>query len=239
MLRNLQGLVQPPVDTKADPHAAFGRLDVDIAGALLDGVVDNVVDQADHGRLPGDLLDVADVLDGLFDQRDVGGVRVFDDVVDHEDLGIGQRGDHPPNVFVTGGDDLDLHLRAAADFVDQEQVGGFGDGDREQTANDKQRQHQILLDVVAREHVDDLGVEQAGVELGVRDDVFGGQALDDLILVAILQIDDDFTQEPAAGVVLLFLQRVEQLLLGDVAFFDEQAAEASRNEGCRFHDCHR
>ncbi len=52
--------------------APLGRLDVDVAGPFLDGVVDDVVHQPDDRRLAGDLRHVADVLDGLFDQRDVG-----------------------------------------------------------------------------------------------------------------------------------------------------------------------
>ena len=72
VLRHFQRLVQPAVDAVADPQAALGRLDVDVAGAFLDGVVDDVVDQPDDRRLAGDLLDVADVLDRLFDQRDFG-----------------------------------------------------------------------------------------------------------------------------------------------------------------------
>ncbi len=38
VLRHLQRLVQPAVDAVADSQAAFGRLDVDVAGAFLDGV---------------------------------------------------------------------------------------------------------------------------------------------------------------------------------------------------------
>ena len=37
--RHFQRLVQPAVDAVADAHAAFGRLDVDVAGPFLDRVV--------------------------------------------------------------------------------------------------------------------------------------------------------------------------------------------------------
>ena len=38
---------------------------------FFDRVVDDVVHQPNDGRLAGDFLDVADVFDRLFDQRDV------------------------------------------------------------------------------------------------------------------------------------------------------------------------
>ena len=195
VLRHLQRLVQPAVDAVAHPHAAFGRLDVDVAGPFLHRVENDVVHQADDRRLAGDLLHVADVLDGLFDQRHVGRVGVLDDVVDHEDLRVRQRGDHPPDVFRAGGDDLHLRVGQPADLVDQEQVRRLGDGDRQHAADQEQRQHEVLLDVLPRQDVDDLRVEQPGVELGVGHAVLGGQALDHLVLGAVLQLDEDLAQQ--------------------------------------------
>ncbi len=162
VLGDFQRFVQAAVDAVADPHAAFGRLDVDVAGPLLHRVEDDVVHQADHRRLAGDLLHVADVLDGLLDQRHVGRFRVFDDVVDHEDLGVRQRGDHPPDVFRAGGDDLHLLVRRARGS----RRSGTGSTARRRRSSARrgpeQRQHEVLLDVLPRQDVDDFRVRTAG-----------------------------------------------------------------------------
>ncbi len=236
VLRHFQRLVQAAVDAVADPHAAFRRLDVDVAGPLLHRVENDVVHQADDRRLAGDLLHVADVLDGLLDQRHVGRVRVLDDVVDHEDLGVRQRGDHPPDVFGAGGDDLHLGVGQPADLVDQEQVRRLGDGDRQHAADQKQRQHEVLFDVLARQNVDDLRIEQPGVELGVGHAVFGRQALDHLVLGAVFQLDEDFAQQLLAALLLLPLQRRLQVVGREIALVDQQAAESAGSEGGGVHE---
>ncbi len=173
------------------------------------------------GDLAGDILvDVADVFDDLFDQRHVGLFRVFDDVVDHEDLGVRQRGDHPPDVLGAGGDDLHLYVRQAADLVDQKQVRRLGDGDRQHAADQIQRQDQVLFDVFPGKNVDDLRVEQPGFELGVGNAVLDGQTLDDLILGAILQLDQQFAQQFALALLLLLFQRGLQAVGRNIALLD-------------------
>ncbi len=86
-------------------------------------------------------------------------------------------------------------LRQRPDLVDQEQVRRLGDRHREHVAHAEQRQHQVGLDVLARQQLDALGIAQAGIELGVGDAVLAGQALDDLLLGAELQLDEDFAQQ--------------------------------------------
>ncbi len=235
VLRHFQRFVQAAVDAVAHPHATLGRLDVDVAGALFRRVEDDVVHQADDGRLAGDLLHVADVFHRLFDQRHVGVVGILDDIVDHENLRVGQRGDHPPDVLRTGGDNLHLDVGQPADLVDQEQVRRLGNRDRQHAPHHEQRQHQVLLDVLARQDVNDLRVGQPGVELRVRHAVLGGQALDDLVLRAIFQFDQQLAQELLASFLLLVIQRSLQIAGGEIALLDQQTTESSRNEGGRIH----
>ena len=87
---------------------------------------------------------------------------------------------------------LPVRLRS---LVDQKQVRRLGDGDRQHAADAEQRQHQVLLDVLARQDVDDLRVEQPGVELGVGHAVLGRQALDHLVLGAVFELDEDLAQQ--------------------------------------------
>ena len=212
MRRNFQGFVEAAIDAIADAHAALGRLDVDIAGSFADGVVENVVYQADDGRLAGDFGHVADVLDRLFDERDVGAVGVFDDVVDHEDFGVRQVADHAADVPGGGRDDLHLEVRHAANFFDEEEVRRFRHGQREHAADDEQRQHEVLLDVLARQDVHDFCVQQPGVELRVGDAKFACQAFDDLILGAEVLLDEDLAQQMILPALLLLSQRGLQTL---------------------------
>ena len=55
-------LVEHAVDAVADDDLLLARLDVDIAGALLDRVEQQRVDPADDGRLVGDVEDVDQLL---------------------------------------------------------------------------------------------------------------------------------------------------------------------------------
>ncbi len=235
MLGNFQGFVQSAIDPIADTHAPLGGLNVDVAGALFYRVEYNIIHQTNDWRLAGDLLDVANVLDGLLDQRHIGRVGVFDNVVDHEDFGIGKRRDHPPNVLGTGGDDLHLGIGQSANLVDQEKIRRFRNRDRQYAANQEQRQHKILLDIFARQYVDDLEIKQANIELGIGHPVLVRQALDDLVLGAILEFDEDFAQQLFTPFLFLMLQRRLQITGRDIALVDQQAAEASGSKGGRGH----
>ena len=172
------------------------------------------------------LLNVADVLDGVLDQRHLGVFRILDDVVDDEHLRVRQRGDHPPDVFVRRRDDLHVALRHADEFVDQEQVRRFRDGDGQHVANAEQRQDEVLFDEFARQDVDDLQVHVPGVELGVGDAVLHRQALDDLVLGAVLQFDEDFAQQALRTDLVLLRKGRLQLVDGQVAVLHQQVAES-------------
>ena len=54
------------VDAEADAEFLLERLDVDIAGALLDGLGDHGVDQADDRRLARHVAQVLEIGAGLF-----------------------------------------------------------------------------------------------------------------------------------------------------------------------------
>ena len=86
-------------------------------------------------------------------------------------------------------------LRQLPHFVDQEQVRRLGDRDGQHAADEKQRQHQVRFDVLARQQFDDLRIVQPGFELGVGHAVFVGQALDDLIFGAKPLLDQNFAQQ--------------------------------------------
>ena len=180
--------------------------------------------------MAGDLLHVADVFDRLFDQRDVGRAGVLDDVVDHEHLRVRQRGQHPPDVFARGGDELHVEPGQRADFVDQEQVRRLADGQDQRAADHEQRQHQVLLDELAGQHVDDFGIVQPSFQAGVGHAVLRRQAFDDVFFGAIARLDQDFSQQLILPARLPFLlcQRGLQVGCGNVLPLDEQIAQPRR-----------
>ena len=222
---NFQRLVELAVDAVADARAALRGLNVNVARPFADGVVDHVIDQADDRRLPRHVgRGVGDVRDRL-DEGHVPLLVSIDNVVDDERLAVRQRGDHPPDVLGRRRDDLDFQAGQAADFVDQKEVRRLGDRNGERAADAKQREDQIFLDIFPRQDVDDPGVGDAGFQLGERNAIDAGQALGDMVLGAVLQVDEDFAKEFAVSLLLLELQGGLQLVHGDITSFHEDISE--------------
>ena len=67
-MRRAKFFIEAAIDAVADAGFFLIRLDVDIGGAIADGVVDEVVDELDDGGMAGDFLEVADFLDLGFDE---------------------------------------------------------------------------------------------------------------------------------------------------------------------------
>ena len=63
---------QHAVDAVADAKLFLERLDVDVAGALLDGLRDHGVHQPDHGRLAGHVAEVFEILRFADGRRELG-----------------------------------------------------------------------------------------------------------------------------------------------------------------------
>src|SRR5438045_751598 len=75
------------VDAIADLQRLFLRLDVYVAGALLDRIEDQIIDKSDDGRFVADLLQVCDVV--LLRRHELHVVlgHVFDDLIDFQKIG--------------------------------------------------------------------------------------------------------------------------------------------------------
>ena len=86
--RRLHHLVEHAVDAVADAEVLLVGLDVDVGGALLDGVEQDEVDELDDRRVVGGLREVVDVLVlRLLGELDVAVVEVADDLVERGALG--------------------------------------------------------------------------------------------------------------------------------------------------------
>jgi hypothetical protein len=222
----LERQVQRPVDTIADPQLPLGRLDVDVAGPLLDRIVNNVIHEPDDGALPGDVGGRGDVGDRLLDQLDGVLRRVVDDVVDDEHPRVGHVGlHHPADVF--GACDRNLHFATGEipQLVEQEDIGRLGHGDRQHIPHAEERQNRMFFDEFARNQLEHLGVEHAAVEPHVWNTEFHCQAFEDLVLAAELPFEQHFAEQLFPETLFLASERGLELLRGQMTFADEQIAK--------------
>ncbi len=143
----LHGLLQHAVDAVLDDHGVVARLDVNIAGAPLQGGKDGGVHQADDGADVGlgrQLLDRDGLVGVLVLDNDVEGeafagffqhalrlLRLLQDVAD-----LRQAGD-------LGGD---APAQQQADLVDHHQLAGIGDGDHQPAVGLVLQRHEVVAE---------------------------------------------------------------------------------------------
>ena len=85
----VHGFEEDAIDAVADDEAFFVGFDVDIGGALFDGVEDEEIDKADDGAFAGGLGEVGDFLLFLLDDFEFLLAHVLDDFVELFAFGAG------------------------------------------------------------------------------------------------------------------------------------------------------
>jgi hypothetical protein len=196
LARGAAGLVELAVDAVAHLDLFLARLDVDIAGALLDRVEQQRVDPADDRRLVGDLEDVDQLLAGaghLVLVLTLGAeiaalvlLAAVDLVDDLEDLL--RRHQHR----------LDLRAQLRAQIVQRADLQRIGDRDRDDVVLLADRQQAVLLGESDRHVRDQLQVDLVRLQLGaIADAQLLAQRLLDLLLGHRAHPHQDFA-EPAA-----------------------------------------
>src|ERR1051325_10968637 len=179
-LRHALDLVQHAVDAEADHGVLALRLDVDVAGARLVGVLQKKVDGVDDVRVAGLDLRARLQLDVLLEIADEGQA-----VAAEIALGLRHRGaeavllvDDAHDVALGRDDDVDVLLHHLLIAVDGDVVEGIDDGDDQLAVAHRHRDHAVL----AREGARDLRLDHLDVELQrvdfveVQPGVFGAQA---------------------------------------------------------------
>jgi hypothetical protein len=213
--------VQDAVDAKADVQFPFLRLDVDVRGAHLHGILEHRLQELHHRRFLGaeSRAERAEIHIGLADialelLREPGDLlRAPVDPVD----GLEQQRLAHHRQF-------DLALQQPADLVVAEQVGRVGHAN--EVAGTPALEHHgaeaprlrlgqspnhVLVEVV------ELQVDEGDVQLL-------GNRLADLLVIDEAQLDADAAELAAA--LLLLLERDAQLILRDRLLCDEHVAEA-------------
>ena len=141
------GMLQHAVDAVLDDHRLVARLDVNIAGAPLQGGEDGGVDQADDG---------ADVGFGrqLVDRDGLVGVLVLGDDVERKAfagffqhalrlLGLLQ---HVVDLGKRGDLGRDAAAQQQADLVDHHQLAGIGHGDQQAAVRLVFQRHEVVAE---------------------------------------------------------------------------------------------
>ena len=222
-----QRLVKRSIDAEPDTDLPFRRLDVDVAGPLLDRRVDDVIDQPNDRTLTGQFIDADDVVDRLFDQLDGIPLHIVDDVVDDEDLRVGQVGlQRAADVARRGDCQLNFTVGDSLQSIQQEHVRRFGDGDRQCVSNLEQRKNDVLFDEFPRQQFHDLGVEQPRVQADEWQLELDGQAFQNLFFGAEFPVDQQFPQQFGLITFLLQPQRLLQPLGREKAAAHQQIAQS-------------
>ncbi len=225
-MRGGESCEESSVDTESHASGVVDAFDVDVGGAFLDGGEEDEVDELDDGGLTGDFLEVREVGDLLVDDGERGGVDVVVDLVDDEDVCGGEvRLEGGADVALRGGDELDARVGEPLDFLDEEEVGGLGDGDGERAVDEEEGEDGVCLDELARELVGDSRVGDPRGELCVGDAVGLGERFDDLVFGDEVEVDEDLAEESLLACAALFGERVLELRAGEEPLLDEELAE--------------
>ncbi len=239
VVRGADFFVEAAIDAVADAGFLFIGLDVNVGSAFADGVVDEVVDELDDGGVAGDFLEVADVFDLGFDEGEILGADFIDDVVDDEDVGGGEVGlQGVGDVALGGGDDLDGVAGELLDFFDEEEVGGFGEGDGEDAVDEEHGEDGMFFEEFAREDIDDAGVADFGGDFGVGDAVDFGEGFAKLFFGDEALFDEDFAEKFLSALGFLQIEHGIDGGLGEETLGDEQLPDGFSFGGCCDHVRH-
>ncbi len=202
-------------------------LDVDVRGALLDGVDEDEVHQLDDRRVLGAALEVDRVVVLVAPaDLDVGVVEAL------HHLFIGGAG----GVVALGGlldgllgrdHDLDVVAGEELDVVDGEDVRGVAHRQDERGGRPVHRDHVVLLAHLPGDQLDHLGVDVEVPQVDRRDPVLLGEEPRQLVLLDVAELGQ-VVAEPAT-LLLLIILRLLQLLQGDEVLPHQELTETARH----------
>ena len=161
-LRHALDLVQHAVDAEADHGRLALRLDVDVAGSRVEGMLQKEVDGVDDVRVAGLDLVARLELDVLLEVGEIDGAAP--EVASrfrHRGPEAVLLGDHAHDVALRRHHDLDLLLHHLVVGVESDGVEGIDDGDDELAVADGHGRHAVF----ARERARDLRLDHLHVEL--------------------------------------------------------------------------
>ncbi len=212
------------VDAVAHPELLLVRLDVDVARALLDGVEQHHVDQADDRR----------VLAGLLELEEVGRVVL---VAGELDLGLVETGHdlvvRGPRVVVlldrrvdrglARDDRLDVVAGEKLQVVDRVEVRRVGHRDDERVARSRDREHLVPLARLLGHELEHVGIDLVLFEVDGGDAVLLAEKAGDLVVADVPELRERVAEVVAR--LLLLVLRVPKLRKGDELLADEELSQ--------------
>jgi hypothetical protein len=216
----------------AEAQIFFEGFDVDVAGAVFDGLDQDQVGEFDDGGFfagGGELVEVDFFEDFLGDFELVGVVGVLflgveDDVFHAGAFGGVECGKFVEDGFFGGDERGDFELGDAADVVNGQDVQGVGHGDEEFVVEARDGEDFVVLDDFVGEEVGDVGGDGKAEEVDGRH-VEDAAHRDGEVLFADVGFFDDEFDEARAFLLLLFEEFLD-LLGGEEAVFDEGVGDA-------------
>ncbi len=166
--RRQRHFLEHAVDARADAEELFVRLEMDVRGALLDGVEQDFIDEAHDRRVldivPGQRVGVRVLIAGgdfevleieiIFGQARHGRVGLIDGLVDRH-----------LQLVVLDHDELDAHRGLEADLIERMQIGRVRDGQEQPLAALHQGQYPVLLHELVAHRPHRVQVGRHGVQI--------------------------------------------------------------------------
>ena len=197
--RDIVDALQLAVHPVADLDAVLARLDVDVAGAHLDGFGEDLVDQADDGAHLG-LGDAAFGLGGVpLDLAQGLGHQAGGDVaVVARDRGAVQLLDGPHQALFARQHRLDAHLGDVADHVDGVNVARVAHGEEQAVGPDAHRQQHVGAAQVAGHQHQRLRGRRVVLQVPGVDALLHGAGLQQALLGDEAELDQDLAERLGA-----------------------------------------
>ncbi len=220
--------LQDSVNPEAHAHFFFVRLDVNVAGAPLDGVGQDQVHQLDDGRFLGRAFQLGEVhllfFGGEFQVRGF----LAGEVLHH--LGefffalrlAVELGDGFGDGGLRGHHRLDVEAGHELDVVHREDVGGIGHRDGQRRADARKRNDLVADRGILRDQLDDGGIHFVILQIDGGNAVLAGKHTRNLIIADEAELHQTRPQ-PAAARLLMF-QGLPELVGRDQVFLDQYFA---------------
>ena len=210
--------MENPIHAIADPDIVIERLDMDVAGLLLDSLDDDKVNQLDHGSLPGLLGEQPQVsgpriIDGLLLDLHLLLVHVVEKIIDHLLAAIVDLGDRLANRRLGREHRPDLTGCHYPDVVQLENIEGIRDRQCQHVGHPGYGYNAIIGGQVLRQKIDDALLRPHLEDIHCGESRLLAQDLQQVGLAQMVTLEQDLCQR--TGFALRGFHMPGKLILAD------------------------
>ena len=227
-------LLQPAVYPNANVYVRLARLDVNVAGLLLHGAEQDIVDQVHDRRRIAHLFQLREVvLVGiLFDNLDLALFEAVQEYVQF-DLRPVILLDRLLHQVGAAQNKLQTHAGDLLDVVDLENAQRPADRHRQGIMHLEHRADAVPRGRLLGQNVHDLRIDQAGAKVRIRDAQLQAERFEQVLLRHQAARDEDLAQRLAR--FALAVQRHPEIVLRKAPHLDEHIAETLADLRVRRH----